>query len=218
MWKVLPLHFLDTPLMYSAEAHVPYWAGSCRRCWQRGHPAPSVCHSDGRSFVAWSMHTQVRNRQKMNIDANKQHPVRVHMPFRETDRLSDTLNQKQGHNTKGSTTSFCTPNHSRGLGGLNGEHRSRQTFFLSRCHVIYVIWRSWRWDGRTGGERLRRGPCCQVEVGGWGCYDQRRGRCLLMFMSRTSADGYLRDEKGRGGGERVKKKIQSINIQKRYFE
>lgn len=26
-----------------------------------------------------------------------------------------------------------------------------------------------------------------------GCYDQRRGRCLLMFMSRTSADGYLRD-------------------------
>ena len=64
---------------------------------------------------------------------------------------------------------------------------------------------------------LRRRPCCQVEVGGRGCYDQSEGRCLLMFMSQTSADGYLRDEEGRGGGEQPEK-IQSINIQERYFE
>lgn len=70
----------------------------------------------------------------------------------------------------------------------------------------------------AGGERLRRRPCCQVEVGGQGCYDQRKGRCLLMFMSRTSADGYFRDEKGRGGGKQVKTKFQRVNIQKRYFE
>lgn len=68
------------------------------------------------------------------------------------------MSQKQGHNTKDSTTSLCWPNHSQ---VFNGEH-------------------------------------------------SRRDRCLLMFMSRTSADGYLRDKKEKGGGNRVLKKAPTF--------
>lgn len=67
----------------------------------------------------------------------------------------------------------------------------------------------WGWAG------LRRRPCCQVEVeggrDGGGGYDDG-GRCLSMFMSRTSAHGYLRSERQRVGilekrkvGEKKKK-------------
>lgn len=45
------------------------------------------------------LHTQVRDRQKMDIEANKRQSVSAHITFRETERkqlyrLSDTLNQE----------------------------------------------------------------------------------------------------------------------------
>lgn len=69
--------------------------------------------------------------------------------------------------------------------GADWEHRSRQTFLLRRCHVIYVMWRSWRWDRRwgvgVGWAGLRGRPCCQVEVeGGRG----RRGRRRMLWRRR----------------------------------
>lgn len=82
--QILPLRFLDIPLLCNAEAPVPYWAGPCRCSLQPSHRAPSVYRNDDRSFVAWSTntHTQIQN---VDMNIKKQRQMWVHTNCRDPD-------------------------------------------------------------------------------------------------------------------------------------